>query len=720
MRCRLIAILLLLLATPIAPAATLDDLWSDEARFQIEPIQIAADVQNMHFISMFWDDMAVDPHFKAYYIDAGYCTGLATSYDGVHFTDRGTVLQTGESGNYDDRMAAFSSVFKDDVGIYHLVYEAAGYDSQYPGDVAYASSTDGINFAKQGIILPHDISGGSFERANNGTPSLYKEDGLWYLYYHGFDGDDCQVGLATGTDLNNLSRVAGNPIIPTEQTGWDSGTMGKRSRPIKQGDYWYMAVEGSTDQPYTMAQWSTGVVRSQDLVDWEKCPLGNLLPQTDSGMSFDGSDMVQIGGETYIYYRGPGNNSYRAKLVDGSADSCPIVVADSDIGSDFRYTYELDAQSMVDSSKFDADRAASSGIGLNPVGSSDPVPYFYATSGETDAYLEFRFDFSKTEFRATSASIRDVVALFRIIESPQDTTVVTQWSGDGVNWNTIRELGTPDWNGQAVGASSQGTVDCQLAGEDGLCDALYYRVYFNGDEQFGWNWNQWNRGSENLFRVECDVVNDDYVSITSDFELGEDRGTLGGDHGNLAWPYRNFGHIAIEPDDPNENLILILDFDGAQSAIDDLIAELLSMPTGVEYISAIDLHPLLVGTDFDLLLEFAAPESGSFDFNWDLAGHEDVIIRQIEMVTELPVPGDCNGDRRVTTIDLATVTSNWGRSVTGGVSQGDFNFDGWVTTADLAAVTGNWQYGVVSVPEPSTIGMILIGIAMTLVVRRRN
>lgn len=619
-------------------AVSLDALWTGEARFQVEPIEIAGDVTRMHFISMFWDDVPGDPHFKAYYIDDGYTTGLARSYDGIRFTDMGTVLSTGPSGSYDDRMAAFSSVMKDEAGVYHLVYEAAGYSSAYPGDVAYATSTDGVHFTKHGIILPHDRSWGSFERVNNGTPSLHKEGDTWYLYYHGYEGANCQVGLATGTDIMALSRVSGNPIIPTSPNGWDSGTTGKRSRPIKQGDYWYMAVEGSTDPPYEKAKWTTGIVRSSDLIHWEKCPMGHVLPQTYSGMSFDGSDMIEIGDDTYIYYRGPGNNTYRARLVAEPFGREGIFIQDADITPDFRYVYELGTESMGDYARYQADVSASYNIKLTAVGDGDPAPHFYADMERTEAFLEFRFDFSRSSFRATRASIRDVLAMFKIVDHPQDTTAVTQWSTDQLTWHTLRELESPAWPGRPVGATSQGTRGIILAGERGLCEQLFYRVYFQADTPFGWNWNQWNRDSANQFRLACQVVPDDYVSIRQDdLLLGRDFGAVALVDEAVSYWVRadgNAGHVKITSADLDREFTVLLDFLGPPEEVDALIAELVSRPAGSEYLSASTTYPLLAQYGCKVALRFAPPEEGSFTFNWHFAGHPLVRVWEIRIVPE--------------------------------------------------------------------------------------
>lgn len=203
---------------------------------------------------------------------------------------------------WDDRMASFASVWRDG-GKYYLVYEGAAESSEWPGDIGLATSQDGRQFTKSQTnpILRHNVTG--WERVNIGTPSLFKEDGTWYLFYHAWDGVDCRLGVATGTSLTNLSKYASNPILSTSPSGWDSGTIGRRSRIFKEGGWYYMAYEGSTDRPFDAARWSTGLARSIDLLSWEKCGQNPIVPQTVAGFGYDGPELVRITGDLYLYVR---------------------------------------------------------------------------------------------------------------------------------------------------------------------------------------------------------------------------------------------------------------------------------------------------------------------------------------------------------------------------------------------------------------------------------
>ena len=227
--------------------------------------------------------------------------------DGVSWVCDGMVMDVGAAGQWDDQYASFPGIWKDS-NTWYLVYEGAGDGdsaNSSPGDIGLATSTDGLNFVKYpgNPILRHNATG--WENNNIGTPSLYKANGTWYLFYHGFDGTYCRDGVATGTSLTNLVKYAGNPIIDvaSNTSAWDSGTIGRRSAIAQEGGYYYLAYEGSTPQPYSTAQWSSGLARSTDLFHWTKFSGNPVLPRTTSGFGYDGPEMIQINGTWYIYVR---------------------------------------------------------------------------------------------------------------------------------------------------------------------------------------------------------------------------------------------------------------------------------------------------------------------------------------------------------------------------------------------------------------------------------
>ena len=258
--------------------------------------------------------------YLAYYItyktDTGKGgVGLAVSDDGKTWTNKGCVIQPDE--DWDMNGAYFAGVWIDD-GTFYLVYECKGGETTEYGtleNVALATSYDGVNWFKEGVILYKNHSLW-WQKANVGTPDLYKDGDTWYLFFHGFDYKDCYVGVAYGEDLMNLTALD-EPIISTEDnTPW-SGTIGRRDVIYCDG-YYYMVYEISTDQApsggYGGAYWSHMFARSTDLINWE-ISSGPLLTQKNAdgsdktGFGYDGTCWMIVGRHLYVYMREGGSTT---------------------------------------------------------------------------------------------------------------------------------------------------------------------------------------------------------------------------------------------------------------------------------------------------------------------------------------------------------------------------------------------------------------------------
>ena len=265
----------------------------------------------MHFPDMIYKDGQYWAYYITYKTNSGKGgVGLAVSDNGVDWKDKGCVLQPGE--DYDCNGAYFAGVWLDTDGTFYLTYECkGGEDTEYGTleNVALATSKDGINWTKEGVIL-YKNTDWDWQTANVGTPDLYKKDGVWYLFFHGFDYIDCQVGVAYGEDLHNLT-VHPEPIIRTEDDTPYSGTVGRRDV-IYVGGYYYMVYEVSTDQAeeggYNGAYWTHMFARSKDLINWET--IGEpIITQTNedgsqkAGMGYDGPCWMIIGKHIYVYVR---------------------------------------------------------------------------------------------------------------------------------------------------------------------------------------------------------------------------------------------------------------------------------------------------------------------------------------------------------------------------------------------------------------------------------
>ena len=296
----------------------------------INPTEEVIDTDNSSDIEIgnayqfhFPDIVYKDGTYYAYYIYNDYAIGLATSSDGLNFTNHGPVITPSE--DYDSVATYFAGVwYEESEQKFYLTYEAKGTGDYDLESIALATSYDGINWTKEGLILRRDENL-SWQSANVGTPDLYKIGDTWYLTFHGFDYTDCQIGLAYGTDLHNLT-VVDTPIIPTVAESLKSGTAGRRDIIYVNG-YYYMVYEVSTDSvagDFGQARWTHEFARSQDMINWQSVPNGPLLIQKDSlnnetvGFGYDGPCWMITKDNIYVYFRNKDNGTSRAILFNSS------------------------------------------------------------------------------------------------------------------------------------------------------------------------------------------------------------------------------------------------------------------------------------------------------------------------------------------------------------------------------------------------------------------
>ena len=198
---RAIVIAILLILAPAAWGQTLAELWEGRAKWELAAEKVGTEF-TFHCLSVLPSDGGLLGYYIVNYTapDGRHRMGVgrARSDDGMKWTDEGRLLSVGAAGAWDDRAATFPGIWKDG-DTWYLVYEGAADDLGFsPGDIGLATSADGKNFTKHpgNPILRHEKTG--WERVNIGTPSLYKEGDTWYLFYHGFDGKVCRVGVASG------------------------------------------------------------------------------------------------------------------------------------------------------------------------------------------------------------------------------------------------------------------------------------------------------------------------------------------------------------------------------------------------------------------------------------------------------------------------------------------------------------------------------------------
>ncbi|MEK7812542.1 MAG: hypothetical protein AAB296_02190, partial [Candidatus Desantisbacteria bacterium] len=166
-----------------------------------------------------------------------------------------------------------------------VLYDGAQYQMWYTGydktsmRIGYATSTDGVVWNKYagGHVL--DLgAGGAFDDAGVSSPAVLHDNGLYRMWYTGYDGEYMRIGYATSTDGVVWHKVAGplpyagGPVLELGTSGeWDSADVSSPSL-LYDGHRYYMFYSGS-DGEYIRI----GYAISTDGVNWNKSDSNPVL-----------------------------------------------------------------------------------------------------------------------------------------------------------------------------------------------------------------------------------------------------------------------------------------------------------------------------------------------------------------------------------------------------------------------------------------------------------
>ena len=154
--------------------------------------------------------------------------GYATSSDGVHWTElngdagAGAALGLGEKGDSDELGVEDPFVVKEN-GIYRMWY--VGYDGK-KRRIHEAVSNDGVNWTKMGVVLDTG-SAGSMDESGLRSPVVIKRAGQYELWYQGesISKPNYHVLRATSRDGKKWKRageVSLHPAVPQPSWPWTS------------------------------------------------------------------------------------------------------------------------------------------------------------------------------------------------------------------------------------------------------------------------------------------------------------------------------------------------------------------------------------------------------------------------------------------------------------------------------------------------------------------
>ena len=240
------------------------------------------------------------------YYRTDHSIALATSTDGLNWAEQGIVLSHSVSGWDDLENISPSVLFYN--GTYYLYYEGASTTGARAVGVATSLSPLGP-FIRPVPNIPTLAPTLPWEDNIVGTPAITQIGSIFYLFYHGFNGINDQVGVAYGsTPTGPWLKEANNPILPYGASGaWDSVKTAPSSCVALFDSVILVFYEG-----FNGTNWQTGLaigvpspIRVTTLTRVANNP---IIPLGPTG-SFDAYDTqlpgaVSVGNECWLYYSG--------------------------------------------------------------------------------------------------------------------------------------------------------------------------------------------------------------------------------------------------------------------------------------------------------------------------------------------------------------------------------------------------------------------------------
>jgi predicted GH43/DUF377 family glycosyl hydrolase len=189
--------------------------------------------------------------------------GYATSPDGVHWN------RYSDEPLLKDVWVEDMTVVKRD-GTYYMFAEGKG-------DRAHLlTSSDRVHWEPQGTLDVRLKNGEPISAGPFGTPTIWVENDTWYLFYERIDAG---VWLATSKDLKVWTNVQDEPLIVPGPDEHDRHMIAI-NQVIKHNGHYYGYYHG-TAKP--KSEWNTNVVRSPDLIHWEKYRGNPIIRGKSSG-----------------------------------------------------------------------------------------------------------------------------------------------------------------------------------------------------------------------------------------------------------------------------------------------------------------------------------------------------------------------------------------------------------------------------------------------------
>jgi predicted GH43/DUF377 family glycosyl hydrolase len=133
-------------------------------------------------------------------------------------------------------------------------------------DVAHLlTSTDGIKWQEQGDLEIRQVNGEVIP-GPYGTPTVWAENGKWYLFY---ERSDEGIWLAQSDDQIHWTNLNDEPVLKKGPGKYDAGAVAANQVVKYEGKY-YIYYHASDKPMGSASMWTSNVASSTDLVHWVK------------------------------------------------------------------------------------------------------------------------------------------------------------------------------------------------------------------------------------------------------------------------------------------------------------------------------------------------------------------------------------------------------------------------------------------------------------------
>jgi predicted GH43/DUF377 family glycosyl hydrolase len=207
----------------------------------------------------------VQYNFYSGFDGAAWRTGLATSRDGIEWQKQGVVLAP-DAGSWEGSyIAANGAALLVDGRFW---YWFVGGSKELP-KLGLARSQDGRSFTKERDPVLDTGPRGSWDERGVADPYVVRSGAYFYLFYLGQDRARRQrLGVARSTDGVHFEKLRTNPILDLGEDGnFDEQGLGEPAVWQSRGWYWMLYTGRDRDERRRM-----GLAQSRDGVVWRRLP----------------------------------------------------------------------------------------------------------------------------------------------------------------------------------------------------------------------------------------------------------------------------------------------------------------------------------------------------------------------------------------------------------------------------------------------------------------